>query len=231
VAMTPSPPITSPYAPDLGQVRTWMEKMIKALRFFDLVVAVLALISKMRDTNTELVKQLAHLRRARPRSETLERLQRQLALPLGDVIVVTVPKGDDGDGDGARGKRRRRGRHPGRGALPASLPRVQVVNAVSGEQRRCPLCGSEMTTIGHSRCEKLDVVPARVVVVERLDERVACPKDDTIVSAPTPSAIVEGGKLGDTLIIEAVCDKYIEHRVPRMRVRRLRAKGGAMLQS
>jgi transposase len=211
VAMTPSPPITSPYAPDLGQVRTWMEKMIKALRFFDLVVAVLALISKMRDTNTELVKQLAHLRRARPRSETLERLQRQLALPLGDVIVVTVPKGDDGDGDGARGKRRRRGRHPGRGALPASLPRVQVVNAVSGEQRRCPLCGSEMTTIGHSRCEKLDVVPARVVVVERLDERVACPKDDTIVSAPTPSAIVEGGKLGDTLIIEAVCDKYIEH--------------------
>src|ERR1700677_3546977 len=108
--MTAPPPITSPYAPDLGQVRTWMEKMIKALRFFDLVVAVLALISKMRDTNTELVKQLAHLRRARPRSETLERLQRQLALPLGDVIVVTVPKGDDGDGDGARGKRRRRGR-------------------------------------------------------------------------------------------------------------------------
>jgi transposase len=211
VAMTAPPPITSPYAPDLGQVRAWMEKMIKALRFFDLVVAVLALIGKMRDTNTELVKQLAQLRRARPRSETLERLQRQLALALGDVIVVTVPKGDEGDGDGAPGKRRRRGRHPGRGALPANLARVQVVNAVPDDQRRCPLCGSEMTTIGHSKCEKLDVVPARVVVVERLDERVACPKDDTIVSAPTPSAIVEGGKLGDTLIIEAVCDKYIEH--------------------
>jgi hypothetical protein len=48
-------------------------------------------------------------------------------------------------------------------------------------------------------------------VVERLDERVACPKDDTIVSAAAPSAIVERGKLGDRLIVEALCDKYIEH--------------------
>jgi transposase len=68
-----------------------------------------------------------------------------------------------------------------------------------------------MTTVGHSKCEKLDIVPARVVVIERLDERVACPKDDTIVSATTPPAIVQGGKLGDTLIVESLCDKYLDH--------------------
>jgi hypothetical protein len=88
--MTPPPPITSPYAPDLGQVRAWLETMIKALRFLELVAAVLALIGKMRDANTELVKQLAHLRRARPRSETLERLERQLVLPLGAIAAVSV---------------------------------------------------------------------------------------------------------------------------------------------
>jgi transposase len=88
---------------------------------------------------------------------------------------------------------------------------VQVVNPVPAEARICPQCGAEMTTVGHSKCEKRDVVPARIVVVERLDERVACPEDDTIVSAPTPPAIVDGGKLGDTLIVEALCDKYIEH--------------------
>jgi len=44
---------------------------------------------------------------------------------------------------------------------------------------------------GPSKCEKLDLIPARFVVVERLDERVACPKDDTIVSAPTPPAIAQ----------------------------------------
>ena len=41
-----------------------------------------------------------------------------------------------------------------------------------------------MTTVGHSKCEILDVIPARIVVIERLDERVACPNDDAIVIAP-----------------------------------------------
>ncbi|HWA71542.1 MAG TPA: IS66 family transposase [Polyangiaceae bacterium] len=39
----------------------------------------------------------------------------------------------------------------------------------------------------------------------------SCPNDDTVISAPPPPAIVERGKLGDTLITEATCDKYIEH--------------------
>lgn len=209
--MTTPPPITSPYGPDLGQVRAWLEKMIKALRFIELVAAVLALIGKMRDANTELVKQLAHIRRARPRSETLERLQRQLVLPHVEVAAVIVAPKKKDDNESERTKSSRRGRHPGRGALPAYLPRVQVINPVTAAARVCPACSTEMTTVGHSRCEKLDIIPARIVIVERLDERVACPKDDTIVSATTPPGIVEGGKLGDTLIVEALADKYIEH--------------------
>jgi hypothetical protein len=43
-----------------------------------------------------------------------------------------------------------------------------------------------------------------------------CPNDDTIVSASPPPQIVERGKLADTLIVEAVCDKYIEHQPSRV---------------
>ena len=161
--------------------------MIAALRFVELVAAIVALIGRMRDINTELVKQLAQLRRARPRSETLERLERQLC-------SRSAPS------------RRRRSRHPGREArgrreedeptgtasrtraAARALARVPVVNAVPPERRVCPMCGREMTTVGHSSCEILDVIPARIVVNERLDERVACPNDDTIVSAPPAAA-------------------------------------------
>src|SRR5580658_6537483 len=110
--MVTPPPITSPYAPDLEQVRAWLQRMIKALRFIELVAAVLALIGKMRDANTELVKQLAHLRRARPRSETLERLERQLVLPLGAMAAASVAPHKPADDER---KPARRGRHPGRG--------------------------------------------------------------------------------------------------------------------
>ena len=45
-----SAPITSPYAPDIAQVRVWLERMIAALRFVEIVTAILALIVRMRST-------------------------------------------------------------------------------------------------------------------------------------------------------------------------------------
>jgi transposase len=207
--MAPREKVTSAFAPDLDEVRDWLQKMIAALRFVDLVTAVLALFGRMRDINTELVSQLAHLRRKHPRSEALRRLERQLVLPLAG-IVVTPPLSTSQASD-TEPKKSRKGRHPGRSAPPTHLPRVPVFNRVPPELRVCPQCGAMMTTVGHSSCLILNVIPARVVVEERLDETVACPNDDTIVSASPPPQIVERGKLADALIVEAVCDKYIEH--------------------
>jgi hypothetical protein len=60
-----------------------------------------------------------------------------------------------------------------------------------------------LKTVAHSLCASIQVIPAQIVIEHRLDETAACPIDDTIVSAPPPPAIVERGKLRDTLIIEA----------------------------
>ena len=204
--MTEPERITSPYAPDLGEVRAFLERMIASGHFIALVRAVLAFVVRVCEINGELSKRLAYLHRRRPRSEVLERLKRQLPLFAPGVAPTasaekTAPKE----------RKSRKGRHPGRAAPAAHLERVEKQNPVPPELRICPLCKTEMTTVGHSRCEILNVVPAKVFVEVRIDERVACPKDDNIVSAPTPPAIVERGKLGDTLIIEATCDKYLEH--------------------
>ena len=200
-------PVISAYAPDLEQLRAWLLTRIAALKFTELVAAILALVTRMRDYNAELTKQLAHLRRRRPRSESLERLERQLVLPLMAVLAKPAPKPAQ---DTTPDPQRRKRHHPGRSSAPAHIERVQVENRVPDEARICPRCGTQMKTVGHSSCELIDVIPARVVVLERLDETVACPKDDVIVSAPVPPQIVERGKLSDTLIVEAVCDKYIE---------------------
>lgn len=206
-AMPERSTITSPYAPDLAEVRAWIEKMIASMKFVELVVAMMALFTRMRDVNTELTKQVAHFRRRRPRSETLGRIERQLVLAFaGAVIATSRPAAPE-----PKAPRSRRGRHPGRAALPAHLERVVVENTVPAELRICPKCGSDMKTVGHSTCEILEVIPARVIVLQRRDETVACPHDDTIVSAPTPPELVERGKLGPTLIVEAVADKFIEH--------------------
>jgi transposase len=213
---------TSPYSPDLEQLRAWLEKMVSAMKFVELVIAIVGLIARMRDINLELTKRVAHLTRKRPRSETLDRLERQLVLPLSGLVTSGVkPVAPTGSEPQRDGKCRRGG---GRGAFPAYIPRVEVKNPVPPDLRTCPLCGKEMKTIAHSVCESVNVVPARFFIERRIDETVACPTDDTIVSAPPPPAIVERGTLGDTLIVEATCDKYVEHQpVERQCVRFARA--------
>jgi transposase len=184
--------------------------MVRAMKFLELVLAVVALVARMRDINLELTKRVAHLTRKRPRSETLERLERQLLLPLPGLVTSAVkPAAAAESKPQGAGKQRHGG--GGRGAFPAYIPRVEVKNPVPADLRICPDCGQEMKTVAHSVCETINVIPARFFIEHRLDETVACPTDDTIVSAPPPPAIVERGKLGDTLIVEATCDKYIEH--------------------
>ena len=168
----PTTPNTSPFAPDVGAVRAWMEEMVRTLRFAELVVAVVAFIARMCEINRELTKKLAELRTKRPRSETLERLQRQLSLPFGALSATKAP-GDApaAQTEAAQPRRSRKGRHPGRAAFPAWLPRVEVKNPVPPELRICGVCGAEMTTVDHSRCEVLNVIPARVVVEVRWQRR------------------------------------------------------------
>jgi transposase len=210
--------ITSPHVPDVDDVRQWMEKMIKSLKFVELVVAVVAFITRMRDINTELTRRMADMRRKRPRSETLGRVESQMLFAFGVYVPVIEEPPSPADDDGTSGSagpdeqpKKTRPRHPGRAALPKHLERVPEVNNVPPDMRTCPLCGEQMKTIAHSMCEILDVRPAELFVRQRLDERVACPNDDTIVSAPTPLELVERGKLGTTLIVESLADKFLEH--------------------
>jgi transposase len=199
--------ITSPYVPDLDELKRWLEAKVAALKLVELVTAIIALVTRMRDINVELTKQLASLRRARPRSERLAFLERQLVLQFGSPAEPRAKPA----GAPNKEKKSRRGRHPGRARPPAHLERIIVPNPVPPEMRICPQCGTEMTTVGHSSCEILEVIPARVVVIERRDERVACPHDDSIVTAPTPPELIERGKLGPALTVEAVAEKFIEH--------------------
>ena len=109
--------------------------MIRTMRFVALVRAVLAFVARVCEVNGELTKKLAHLRRIRPRSEVLERLGRQIALPLFAPGVASTTA----EATPERAKKSRKGRHPGRAAPPAHLERIEVPNSVPPTLRTCPL--------------------------------------------------------------------------------------------
>jgi transposase len=202
---------------DTNELRQWLEELVAQMQFTRLITAVIALVTKLRDMNTELTKQLAHLRRARPRSERMRALEAQLLLPFAMAASKPPSKQEPSTASDEQGehkgknKKNRRSKHPGRNPLPDDMERVPHYNAVPPDQRLCPVCGVAMKSIGVTHCEHLDVIPAKVVVVHRTDEALKCPLDGTIVSAPPPPRIVEKGVLGNRLIIEATGDKFLEH--------------------
>src|SRR3954471_8777858 len=78
-----------------------------------------------------------------------------------------------------------RSRRRNLGALPAHLPRVEVL--VDVEDRSCPCCGGALHVIGEDTSEMLDIVPAqlRVRVIRR--PRYACRAcEGAVVQAPAP---------------------------------------------
>ena len=114
-----------------------------------------------------------------------------------------------------------------RGALPAHLPRIEVI--VDVEDRSCPCCGKPLHVIGDDRAEMLDYVPAlfRVRVIRR--PRYGCRGcEETVVQAPTPERPVDGGIATEALIAHVAVNKYSDH-LPLYRQVQIFARSGMIL--
>ena len=103
-----------------------------------------------------------------------------------------------------------RARRRNLGALPAHLPRVEVL--VDVEDKSCPCCGGALHAIGESREEMLDIVPAqlRVKVIRR--PRYGCRAcEEAVVQAPAPERPITGGMATEALLAHVLVAKFSDH--------------------
>jgi transposase len=97
-----------------------------------------------------------------------------------------------------------------RGALPAHLPRVEVV--IDVEDKRCPYCGGAMHVIGEDVAEMLDVVPALYQVKVIRGPRYGCRGcESAVVQAPAPERPLTGGMATEALLAQVLVAKYSDH--------------------
>jgi len=112
-----------------------------------------------------------------------------------------------------RAKTQSKRKHPGRQALPATLPRVERVIPCPAEQCQCKHCGEQMAVIGYDQSEQLDVEPAKyfVLVTKREKRACQCCEQGGVVSAPAPARIIDKSLVSDRVVIDTVVDKYCDH--------------------
>ncbi|HEY1161216.1 MAG TPA: IS66 family transposase [Terracidiphilus sp.] len=99
----------------------------------------------------------------------------------------------------------------GRSALPKSLPRQRVVHDLGEGARQCPQCQGELKRLGEEVSERLEYVPASLIVIEEVCQKYACPKGCTVVTAEKPTAPMEKGLAGPGLLAQVAVSKYGDH--------------------
>src|SRR5947209_9605092 len=167
-----------------------------------------------------LIRQLQRNRFGR-RSERLDPDQLQLGLEDLEQTVAAAEAAQEEAATRSGTPRVPRVRRRNLGALPAHLPRVEVL--VDVEDKSCPCCGGAMHVIGEDASEMLDVVPAvlRVRVIRR--PRYGCRAcEEAVVQAPAPERPITGGMATEALLAHVLVAKYGDFRVSRTHQQRRR---------
>ena len=156
----------------------------------------------------QIIKELQRHRFGR-RAETLPEDQLLLGLEEAEQVEAGGLEGEElASGDLRRERATKR--RINRGALPAHLPRIDVV--IDIESHDCPCCGNGLHRIGEDVSEKLDIVPAqfRVLVVRR--PKYACRAcEEVVVQAPAPPRLIEGGIPTEATVAQVLVSKYADH--------------------
>lgn len=110
-------------------------------------------------------------------------------------------------------KKKKRPNHPGRSKLAPHIERILLPAVrVPAEHRACCACGEEMTGITHVTHERIEYVPAKIVVHVEQREKLACknsPCRKDITTAPRPDGEGSRRRAGASLLahlVEAKCD-------------------------
>jgi transposase len=170
----------------------------------------------------QIIKELQRHRFGR-RAETLP--EEQMLLGLEDVEQTAAS--DEATADQAAPAERTARTHRrriNRGALPAHLPRIEVV--VDIDDKACPCCEGELHRIGEDKSERLDLVPAQFRVLVTRRPKYACRTcEDGIMQAPAPARLIEGGLPTEATIAQVLVSKYADH-LPLYRQAQIYARQG-----
>jgi transposase len=187
-----------------------------------------AMLLAERVRNERLVQIIKELQRHRfgRRAETLPEDQMLLALEEVEQTEAGAAAETEANSAPEREKAARK-RRTNRGALPAHLPRIEMI--VDIDDKTCPCCTGLLHRIGEDVSERLDIVPAQFRVLVTRRPKYACRAcEGAVVQAPAPARLIEGGLPTEATVAHVLVSKYADH-LPLYRQAQIYARQGIAL--
>jgi len=163
------------------------------------------------------------------RSEQLTDEQLQLGLEDLEQTIAENQAAQDAAEPVIGPKPKPRPERPARnhGALPAHLPRYEVV--IDAAPEACPTCCGSMHCIGELRTEQLDIVPAQLSVRVTRRPNYACRScAESMIAAAAPARPIDGGMPTEALITHVLISKFCDS-LPLYRQAQMLARQGIAL--
>jgi transposase len=105
----------------------------------------------------------------------------------------------------------KRKKHPVRKALPADLPREQIIYDIKEEEKICH-CGTHLSPIGEEITEQLKFIPAKLSVIQHVRLKYACkPCQENVCIASMPLLLLPKTNATPELIAHTIISKYSDH--------------------
>jgi transposase len=174
----------------------------------------------------KLILELAHHKRIRfgCKSEILTSEQRDLFVDTGDEDGAAIVAELEQQQKPAAAPRQHN--RPGRNPLPPELPRIE--HRHEPESCSCGECGHDLVKIGEDISEQLDVEPARFFAHRHIRPQYTCRTCETIIAAPVPAAIIDGGLAAPGLHAWVLIQKYLDH-LPLYRIEKISERHGVRI--
>lgn len=100
---------------------------------------------------------------------------------------------------------------PGRKPLPKDLPREQRIYDLAAHEKMCD-CGHELKHIKDEKSEQLEIIPAKIYVIEHVRKKYACKHcEETIKTAPMPKQPIPGSIAAPGLLSHVIVSKFQDH--------------------
>ena len=100
---------------------------------------------------------------------------------------------------------------PGRKPLPKDLPREQRIYDLADHEKMCD-CGHELKHIKDEKSEQLEIIPAKVFVIEHVRKKYACKHcEETIKTASMPKQPIPGSIAAPGLLSHVIVSKFQDH--------------------
>jgi len=96
----------------------------------------------------------------------------------------------------------------GRRKLPETLPRVDVIHELSGDDLICPHDSAVLNEIGAVTSEQLDIVPAKIQVIRHIRKQYACACGQCIRTAALPQQPIPKSMASPGLLAHITVSKY-----------------------